>query len=1346
MPGVLTKQFESLLDDETPAEMRESAWSDLLKDDPPPAFDPGELSSVDVSTLARPYGLKQPMTPPSGVNMEPRGLEFLKPIEESINRMGRESWNRSTLGLAASIAKGEIPETPDLPWYEDIGATVGSFVIDPLTYLTFNVAGGFVTREVAKQMLKKGAAKGAAALVGGVAGAGVGLGGYSAGQYPVRQAAFQQPYSLGEHVSETVKMGTIGAASAGAGRAVAGPAGNVARRAAGLGAEIGTFGTLIPVAEGRVPEAKDYGHAAGVILGIKATHAVGRGLWKLGRGIVPTGKEAEALKGIEPTERARIALIAKGLKDGSLRINAETDALEPVTAEAVATLYKTQLLTPGGAAALLSAAPDAARAIGGETKPSRRGEFKKLRDLAPKAETEKWSAEERKRMAELVREQEAIDAREVRGDTGQVGEARPIVERGQAPSREDIQRRQEAQRPEAAPQEARVGKQPWEMTNEEAVGSRPAAPEGSAEHTRWGQASVLHRDAVERALREGKPVPAEVLKDYPELEAPLAPAPREEEVGVARPIGRPELANPALTPEGRRLVDTVDEARKQAGIPAKVTFEEMEAQAAQRLQADYAAERGRLLEFARKGGTIPAEHLDGVVARQIIRREELETIKTGDPQRLKELGMLIEAYRGLGTEYARDLAIRRDAVKSPEERRQQIIVEAIVRPRQKDIKKLEKAKRKGDPQAAERIRDKTAKEHQQLRKDLQKLGIKLEDIEQYLRDEHKVAAILRAAQTLKGDKWDALYEWWNNSILGALTTQAANIIGNTGHMGWYFTGQRLTDALVNTIGRNPKEAQWGEFPYMMAATLPGMSRAARNFWRSFDTELPVLERDFGKPGVTRFEVARVTIRGTKGRIIRLPWRTLLAFDQLQKSLTSEVETAALAYRRSKAAGLTGRELQLDIAQQVMDPASEARSESIDTANRLAFMSPSEVSDALIKFRGKVPLVRYQIPFVMTPWNIMKRGFRISPAGTIPLSWKIYQGMKTGTWDGVTPRIAEQMIAWSVFLALLSNDPDDPFITGAVEEYKRGPREQARRTYPPQSIRLPDGSWWSYARIEPFATALALMVDFTNAFRSGDVKRIATVPITSVVGQVKNKTFMQGLGDFFRTFESPDVSAAMARWSSSFLVSWVPNIVRSAGRSTRDVYPERAVWGKGTDWLERLGKRTLQRTELGILAQEPGIDLWGREQVAPKSPVPQTDWLWRMSMPIRIKQEDITKGDAVLLKWNVQHPDEPKYPGEARPTYTVDGKRKYMTDEQYTQFLRMSGRLANEMVEVGNFDVEEPDKDDIDRVLGVISKARSVVKKGLVKEWSGGREFSYERLSPFKLYRDYVKARRRRKRR
>ena len=63
------------------------------------------------------------------------------------------------------------------------------------------------------------------------------------------------------------------------------------------------------------------------------------------------------------------------------------------------------------------------------------------------------------------------------------------------------------------------GKQPWEMTRREAE-AQPTIATGRRARTAERRAmGVRHRAAVAQALREGKPVPEAVLRDYPDLAA-----------------------------------------------------------------------------------------------------------------------------------------------------------------------------------------------------------------------------------------------------------------------------------------------------------------------------------------------------------------------------------------------------------------------------------------------------------------------------------------------------------------------------------------------------------------------------------------------------------------------------------------------------------------------------------------------------------------------------------------------------------------------------------------------------------------------------------------------------------
>lgn len=85
-------------------------------------------------------------------------------------------------------------------------------------------------------------------------------------------------------------------------------------------------------------------------------------------------------------------------------------------------------------------------------------------------------------------------------------------------------------------------KAPWQMTREEYY----AQPPFNAQNFRneGGQAlkARMHKDQIIKALSEGKPVPPEVLKDYPDLQAKAAPA------APAKPAPSPEIP---ISPVGK---------------------------------------------------------------------------------------------------------------------------------------------------------------------------------------------------------------------------------------------------------------------------------------------------------------------------------------------------------------------------------------------------------------------------------------------------------------------------------------------------------------------------------------------------------------------------------------------------------------------------------------------------------------------------------------------------------------------------------------------------------------------------------------------------------------------------
>lgn len=783
-------------------------------------------------------------------------------------------------------------------------------------------------------------------------------------------------------------------------------------------------------------------------------------------------------------------------------------------------------------------------------------------------------------------------------------------------------------------------------------------------------------------------------------------------------IGRPELANPAIPEQVRALVDQVDERRKQQGIPHTRADVEVTAEAEVRLATNAAAERANIKAKGDAGQAL--DDTETFIAKHIISEEGLPAVLSGDVPAIAELSAFIDAYRATGTEQARAFRQRRDPVMGPADRIKKALTEAI----------LQRPEGVAPEQWAEQVAG--------LVRKLKALGHDLNELD--FGDPVKAAEALGALRTLrpaKGGVAEHMYEYWRNAILSAPTTQAANIIGNTAHTAWHYLAERPTEALVNTIARREGGAEAGEFVYLLKGLLPGLSRGASNFLKSFRTELPWLEVELSQPGRGKVEESGIVIPGKLGRVIRLPQRLLQAADQFAKTMIVEMEIGAQGYRIAKAEGLEGDALSQRIADLRRDIHSEAWDRSLDKAYELTFQQRTKATKAIIGLRHAVPGLRYVIPFVTTPMGIFRLGVRKSPVGALNLVFrtlpKAYAAQRRATmtgragdikaarlaWSRVTQQIAEQILAWSVMLWLYgSRDPDDPWITGAAKARRAGERELAYRTAPPQSIRL-GGKWYSYARIEPFATTLSSLVDIIDSIQRGEgTAKMMASAFDSVVGQMKNKTFLSGIGDIVRALEAQQPSDKLAQWLSRFSVSWVPNIVRSAARARRSFIPERRVWGKGPEANARLLRRIVQGTELGFEPDYPRCDLWGRPIQAPGAAV-GSDFLWRLMIPVRVYDREVFVGDRILLNWNNQHPDDAWYP--QAPSRTMSdgrGKRRAMTDEEYNTYARRAGELARRVIESQDWKTPDKPKPWMKKAMErVISRARRVARAEIRARWA-----------------------------
>ena len=611
-----------------------------------------------------------------------------------------------------------------------------------------------------------------------------------------------------------------------------------------------------------------------------------------------------------------------------------------------------------------------------------------------------------------------------------------------------------------------------------------------------------------------------------------------------------------------------------------------------------------------------------------------------------------------------------------------------------------------------------------------------------INDPVAVVRIARTIQAVDSGVLDMAMEWWMNNILSGPATHSANIAGNAVSTAWDMTVQRGAEMLVNMAFRRKNDAQLGEAKYLLRGILPGIQRArqmAEMAWTAeYDfTEHVMLGAPVDLQDISSKIVGRRAIPGTLGRIVRMPGRALMYADSFFKGLIAQMEVGAHAYRIAKAEGLKEDALEARIKELVDQPGSVAWYSAVEKAKELTFQqdlkkwgdthNPAEaIARAMQDASGSVPPLRFIIPFIRTPFNIMRAGLRKTPLGSIPLAWDVLS-YATATGKNWISRIAgnkvetnpelpadfvkgfaEQSIAWTILAmiwgAIQGDDDDDKkqiLITGSSPrtEATRGERELQKRAYGGDyMIRIGGrgGVTFNFARYEPAATVLGTMADAVRSMKrntdSGD-KMNALWGYT--MAQVESKSFLRGISDMMAaTRDSADVKSGIA---NTFAQALVPNIIRQPLRNLDEYERD----GKGGGFWHTLlpsgANAETKRDVFGAQVEKTGNGL-SRILVTPSTKTETT----------------LQPADRLLLRWNTLNPTEKYAPQTPGRTYRdpKTGKDVEMSAAQFADYTRRAGSLAKTMLagKVTERQINNPTEKDVDAIKQVFTDARRTVRE------------------------------------
>ncbi|MCW6529739.1 hypothetical protein NED98_05725 [Sphingomonas sp. MMSM20] len=454
------------------------------------------------------------------------------------------------------------------------------------------------------------------------------------------------------------------------------------------------------------------------------------------------------------------------------------------------------------------------------------------------------------------------------------------------------------------------------------------------------------------------------------------------------------------------------------------------------------------------------------------------------------------------------------------------------------------------------------------------------------------AKLNRIVKQMATPTWkDKAQEVWYNTILSGPKTHAANILSNL-----YTTVSQIPEyGVASAIGRT-RTAFSGSAERITATEVgaraiglvAGVREAVPEMARTMRTGLT---RDM-RNGV---EAPRHAIGGRLGTVIRTPTRALEAEDEFFKALARKQELYGQAVRQADAEGLKGKAAVERATALAQNPTDDMLRKARDYALYLTFQEPlrqKTLPSNISKLTNDSPALKALIPFVRTPWNILRYAVERTPLAPASSRWRADFAAGGIRRDLAVAKVSigTGIGAWALTQAL------DGKVTGAGPSDRRQRDMLIAQGWQPYSLKI-GNRYYSYARLDPFATIFGGAADMAQAAKDGQTGGLpdqAAKVALSAAHNLGNKTFLPSIGALMDAFDNPD--RAGEAFIGRMLGSAVPSVV-AQGTQITDPYQRDA---------ESLSERMTARVP-GLSDSLPArVDVLGRPMVRDGAFGP--DWL------------------------------------------------------------------------------------------------------------------------------------------
>lgn len=518
--------------------------------------------------------------------------------------------------------------------------------------------------------------------------------------------------------------------------------------------------------------------------------------------------------------------------------------------------------------------------------------------------------------------------------------------------------------------------------------------------------------------------------------------------------------------------------------------------------------------------------------------------------------------------------------------------------------------------------------------------------------EGSLSRLLKTAKKAQGKSFlDMPTEYWMNSILSGPKTQMVNIMGNA-------LTQVMTT--IEAVAGGVMSGNMDVVRAVMASWSDGeMFKEAAKFskqaFKDQDNLLDPTNRAFEegqKRAITSERFGGIESDAAKqsidafGNAIRIPSRLLLTTDEFFKQLAyrraarfkaamsglqqgirdpkdlarhinNTVDTIVTESGRMMSEeglvreatviadkkGLKGKEKAdfiIDYKDKNFNPdASGLAQYALDEAQYLTFtkeLQDRTLGKGLQEITNKVPFLRFILPFVRTPTNILKFAAERTPFAVLLRDERrrFIEDYKSGDPARIARANGKSItgaLTAGVMIDVAHNNRE--YITGGGPSNEREKEALMATGWRPYSIKIGD-TYYSYQKLDPIATILGIAADIVEtgvreekAFDETGLEHATNALVLSLTRNFTNKSYLAGIQMWADALGDPD--RYVEKLGRNYVSSFVPNVLsQMADYDTQAVKETRSIM----DAVKRkIGLRGSLDTKRNILGEEYKMEQW-----------------------------------------------------------------------------------------------------------------------------------------------------------